>query len=232
MAALEATSNRSRSEAQKARYACAAVNIDHVCEHCSRIFRPKRSERTKYCSRECAYALRREQARGPAPKPKPDRKCVTCQAPLTQERARKCEPCRAPTGYVAREKVSRPCEMCGAIVTGTAAKRVCRPCLVRKTRPIRKHRGRARHHGVAYEAIDPVKVFDRDGWRCQVCGVKTPKAKRGTFAPNAPELDHRIPMALGGGHLWSNVQCCCRACNGAKGATQVLGQINLFPAAL
>jgi 5-methylcytosine-specific restriction endonuclease McrA len=72
-------------------------------------------------------------------------------------------------------------------------------------------------------------VLDRDGWRCQMCGVKTPKRLRGTFDDRAPELDHRVPMAMGGGHVWDNVQCSCRRCNAAKNAMAVLGQTNLFP---
>jgi hypothetical protein len=42
----------------------------------------------------------------------------------------------------------------------------------------------------------------------------------------APELDHIIPLASGGAHVWDNVQCTCRKCNGEKGA-EVLGQLRL-----
>lgn len=76
------------------------------------------------------------------------------------------------------------------------------------------------------QAIDPFKVFDRDKWRCQLCGVSTPKRLRGTYVDKAPELDHVVPLALGGSHTWANVQCACRACNSRKGA-RALGQIGL-----
>ena len=91
------------------------------------------------------------------------------------------------------------------------------------------HRRRARYYGVNYESINPITVFNRDGWRCQVCGVRTPKKARGTYQQNAPELDHRIPMVLGGSHTWDNVQCACRSCNAEKGGTKVIGQLHLFP---
>ena len=46
----------------------------------------------------------------------------------------------------------------------------------------------------------------------------------GTCDPRAPELDHIVPLALGGAHVPENVQDACRACNSAKGATD-RGQI-------
>lgn len=92
------------------------------------------------------------------------------------------------------------------------------------------NRSRARRFGVPYEQIDPIEVFGRDRWRCQICGRKTPKSRRGTLADNAPELEHRIPMALGGPHTMANVQCACRRCNMAKGARRVVGQLPLWDA--
>lgn len=67
--------------------------------------------------------------------------------------------------------------------------------------------------------IDPIKVFERDGWRCHICGVNTPKRYRGTHKDCAPELEHIISIADGGSHTWGNVACSCRRCNGSKGAS-------------
>ncbi len=78
------------------------------------------------------------------------------------------------------------------------------------------------------ETFDPILALDRDGWRCQICGVKTPKKLRGTFKPNAPELDHIIPLAQGGAHSPANTQCACRACNLDKSDKAVIGQRGLF----
>ena len=80
------------------------------------------------------------------------------------------------------------------------------------------------------ERIVPFKVFDRDGWRCQICGKDTPKARRGTTRSNAPELDHRRPLSKGGLHTYENTQCSCRACNVAKGNKSEAGQMPLFVA--
>lgn len=92
----------------------------------------------------------------------------------------------------------------------------------------KEHRHRARHFGVEYEPVNVLKVFARDGWTCQICGCKAPVRLRGKNKPSSPELDHRVPMSKGGGHLYSNVQCACRRCNGAKGNSSNAGQIPLF----
>ena len=75
---------------------------------------------------------------------------------------------------------------------------------------------RARKAGVAYEPIDRGKVFERDGWICQLCGELTPRELIGTNDKREPTLDHRIAMANDGPHLYGNVQCACRGCNERK----------------
>ena len=86
------------------------------------------------------------------------------------------------------------------------------------------HRSRARRYGCEYEPVNRLKVFERDGWRCRICGRLTPRELLGALEDNAPELDHVIPLSKGGGHLWSNVQCACRECNSRKGAMMPWGQ--------
>jgi 5-methylcytosine-specific restriction endonuclease McrA len=70
--------------------------------------------------------------------------------------------------------------------------------------------------GAPLTTVDPFTVFDRDGWRCRACGTVTPKELRGTIEPNAPELDHVVPLAMGGGHTYKNTQLLCRSCNRLK----------------
>lgn len=89
------------------------------------------------------------------------------------------------------------------------------------------NRKRARKYGAYYEPVNPIKVFDRDKWICQLCGIKTPKALRNTYEDNAPELDHIIPISLKGAHSYLNTQCSCRKCNSAK-SNKPLGQLLMF----
>ena len=52
--------------------------------------------------------------------------------------------------------------------------------------------------------------------------------RRGTRYSNAPELDHRVPISKGGTHLYTNVQCACRDCNGKKSNRSTVGQLPMF----
>lgn len=76
---------------------------------------------------------------------------------------------------------------------------------------------RARKRTNSCEPVDPIKVFERDGYICKICGCQTPITFRGSWLPYAPELDHIIPLSKGGEHTYKNTQCTCRACNQSKG---------------
>ena len=125
----------------------------------------------------------------------------------------------------------RACDVCGDEFTQErrwqrTCSEECAAAAERKHRRIAKSRRRAMIRGREHEAIDPIKVFERDGWRCQLCQRKLRPEDRGTYKPRAPELDHVRSLAEGGTHTWGNVQCACRACNLAKGATSA-GQLGL-----
>jgi 5-methylcytosine-specific restriction endonuclease McrA len=81
--------------------------------------------------------------------------------------------------------------------------------LVRCTRVRRAQIGRR---------FDPFEVFERDGWRCHICGKLTKRSLRGQKVPLAPELDHIMPLSKGGEHSLSNTACACFSCNARKGA--------------
>jgi 5-methylcytosine-specific restriction endonuclease McrA len=80
-----------------------------------------------------------------------------------------------------------------------------------------KRKARIRGAGETHN-IDPIKVFDRDGWKCHICGIRTPRKHRGTYRDDAPELEHIVSLADGGSHTWGNVACACRKCNISKGS--------------
>lgn len=100
-------------------------------------------------------------------------------------------------------------------------------CLHRNMHRIRRHKERAILRLVKVETVDPIKVFRRDGWICQICKRKLQNKDRGTYKDTAPELDHIIPLSKGGEHSYRNTQCACRKCNADKKG-DVRGQIRLF----
>lgn len=67
------------------------------------------------------------------------------------------------------------------------------------------------------EPVDAFRVYDRDGWRCQLCRRPVDRALDGN-ARMGPTLDHVVPLALGGEHSYANTQLAHRRCNLAKGA--------------
>jgi len=98
------------------------------------------------------------------------------------------------------------------------------------------HRGdfksRAMLYGVRYTNVSRRVVFERDGWRCQLCGhAVLRKAKRHKVTrrlhPRTASLDHIIPMVKGGDHVERNCQCACLSCNVRKHARRI-GQTRLF----
>lgn len=129
-----------------------------------------------------------------------------------------------------------PCVVCGndcGYVFGRSKKYCSKECMrsteeFKDARRAHKSKRKALMRGVHAEAFAPSKVFDRDGWKCQICGVSTPKSRRGTMHANAPELDHITPLSKGGHHTKANTQCACRSCNGWKSDRMVVGQIGLF----
>jgi 5-methylcytosine-specific restriction endonuclease McrA len=86
-----------------------------------------------------------------------------------------------------------------------------------RTNRIKWAADRAKKNGVDFERFDPFEIFERDGWRCYICGDPTPKELRGTRHPKAPELDHIVPISAGGPHTRENTACACKACNFEKG---------------
>jgi 5-methylcytosine-specific restriction endonuclease McrA len=138
-----------------------------------------------------------------------------------------------------KDRASASCLTCGCPCGGgkTNPRKYCSKACKAKTEWFKAGRRKQHAKRSAIErgdkharSIDPLKVLERDGWKCQICMRQTPKGLRGTYKDNAPELDHIIPLSKGGKHEWSNLQCACRACNGRKSDGPPVGQLGLFTA--
>jgi 5-methylcytosine-specific restriction endonuclease McrA len=137
----------------------------------------------------------------------------------------------------AERKAQAKCATCGKPVGRSyndfPKKYCCRECReAGEVTQVVRRRSRSAYYAAkktnTVERFDPIEVFERDGWRCQICGISTPKRLRGTTRPNAPELDHVVPISRNGAHARWNTQCACRGCNKAKSNKVVIGQIGLF----
>lgn len=204
-------------------------SVKSNCQHCGKAFVPKRADRNKYCS-DCKGKFHRK-TRGIEPvivsvcvmcgcHSKNATCSDACQRALIKEQTRL-------YGIATKVLKPRPCKECGKQFTpeyGNKRRVFCSDeCLQRRARRIGKAARRARLKNVRREPIDPIKVFERDGWKCHICKKHTPRRLRGTIEDMAPEMDHIIPLAQGGSHTWDNVACACRKCNSGKGS-QIIGQ--------
>jgi 5-methylcytosine-specific restriction endonuclease McrA len=58
------------------------------------------------------------------------------------------------------------------------------------------------------------RVYHRDKGICQLCGVAVPPpGSCSPNNPNAPQLDHVVPLMLGGDHTYDNIRLAHNACN-------------------
>lgn len=199
------------------------------CKYCGTAYRPKRSDRTNFCSRDCAYAYRRENA---LPKERGQfsvvrfQHCVECQKLFSTNQpnalycSRKCT-ARHFNRQTNGEKPICTCKECGTEFQrpyGDVRRFYCsEDCMAKSVKRSARQARKAKQRSVTVEMFNPISVLIRDNWKCRICGVDTPRVLRGSYAPNAPELDHIIPLSRGGKHSMANTQCACRKCNALKG---------------
>lgn len=153
----------------------------------------------KYCSDDC---LPKKEYIGPT------------TTLMTQ--VKRCNVCEQEFEYV--RSMGRPPQQCSD---------ECKKVVLTRCRRIARSRRKAKVREVTIERVDPFVVFDRDGWKCKLCGIDTPKDLRGTWKPNAPELDHIMPISKGGPHSYLNTQCTCRKCN-MKKSDNILPNISAY----
>lgn len=240
------------ANAHQTRSANARKRNERTCKKCSKTFwvkslsgaaRKGLTNEGQFCSRKCLGEARTEHAalrRGVQAKAKRlEVKTCPCGCVISglAKACAECKRLRAKELYTAaavQRRASRatpppiPCKRCGEMFPPQlkqGKKNVfCTKDCCRAFHRGDNHRQRARRYGVTYHPVSPHAVLARDRYRCMICGAKTPKRLRGTQSPRAPEVDHRIPLAMGGSHTWDNLQCACRSCNLAKGGATAAGQ--------
>jgi 5-methylcytosine-specific restriction endonuclease McrA len=89
------------------------------------------------------------------------------------------------------------------------------------------HRKRTRSKGLERDRILPREIFDRDGWRCHLCGRRVNSRLRAPH-PGSATLDHITPVSKGGPHTRANVAIAHLSCNSAKRDRSVGEQLLLL----
>ena len=200
-----------------------------LCRGCSSAVPPQRApgRRREWCSNACRTATRRRE----------DHPYYARQLQYHRDRVRQrrstmtvdCWKCGRPveqtilgrlrgrcadrtTCRVALLLDVRPCVRCSTVFQPTARRVVrCESC-----------RGRQRPERVASHRV--VKrmaqaIFDRDGWRCQLCGGHLDASLIGQrHNHQRPSIDHVVPLSRGGTDDATNLQAAHLRCNEMKGA--------------
>jgi 5-methylcytosine-specific restriction endonuclease McrA len=172
-----------------------------TCEHCGgNLTKPRRGPMPRYCSASC--------------------------------RARACTARAAADGRLARWNATRAarlrvdptdktCPYCGAMFETTrptndltCGSKSCRRAHQRqRVIPYVDHRRRVVRAG---EIFDRFEIFERDGWRCGICGEHVDSALEHPH-PLSASIDHVVPLGRGGEHRRSNVRCAHLICNNRRG---------------
>lgn len=210
----------------------AVADCTRECRYCGNSFvRASKGEPTKYCNHDCRRAEVRRRDREYCKKPRDTSRLPMCSAHGCDTRSVSKGLCfKHYFRDRANGSMSLRCGWCGEL-KASDGRGYCAGCAMAARRATASKRNADRRSKVSSgDRIDPIRVFERDGWRCHLCGRATPKRLRGTARPRAPELDHIVTLADGGTHTWGNVACACRECNSNKGARS-LGQLGLAIAA-
>lgn len=218
------------------------TNQERQCRQCGKVFMPKAVDRTEFCGRDCSFAWKAENKTPELSKVyywscrrcgqpqgyrrrKPPHRCEACESAYRSERARALHEQK-------RGDDARVCSVCGVSYQkpyGSAYRAFCSDECTDAAKKTTKHIERAKRWGVDYEPISKAKVFERDNWTCKLCGRKTRRHYINPWNARNPELDHIVPVSLGGSHTYDNVQCACSQCNARKGNRKAIGQLHLFP---
>lgn len=205
----------------------------HICENCGKEYRPKQADRTRFCSRECAFEWKTKQSQEKKQSEEKARieawpRCKQCGKPVKEYRHCFCsDECRKQN---ARDKaleygkkkhitIKVKCLECGVEFErgyGNKKRLFCSDkCNLKHNKQDHRRRARARKYTDQIEQFHAKEIFDRDKWICQICN-KPIKRDTKYSHPLSATIDHIVPLSKGGTHERGNVQCAHRVCNSRK----------------
>lgn len=124
------------------------------------------------------------------------------------------------------------CKWCEKVFSTTNQKNKCcsKECSKKHAnylKNIRKdHRYKIAKNNGKYEDITLAKLYEKDKGICYLCG-KHLILNDAYNRPEAPTIEHVIPISKGGTNTWNNVKLACRHCNNLKG-TKILINEGVF----
>ena len=222
---------------------------EYTCEQCGKVYRAKRKDRSRFCSRECCYAYEKEHGRPSRRKHrsfKPLPSCAVCGTQCSKpnhkfcsqdcrdEQRRRADRARRALLAVDVAHATYVCKTCGREFDyqyGTRRKSYCSAECAKKSAK-KSYRSAGNFNSFARKRL---RRLHGEEWR----SYYEPIIKRQVFniygnncymcgrklafnrvySPLQATIDHVLPLALGGEHTYDNVRPCCMECNSKKGAT-------------
>jgi hypothetical protein len=206
------------------------------CEWCKTEF-DRAHGKQRYCTKECQRLATRKK-----------RECMVCGGEILNHsrqnsyvRGMCCSPeCRGAykASQALKKKIDgfgppRTCRWCGVTFGygGEAYKGWCsKSCRSEYAKDYERrlgHERRAKQASVTFERFSPTYILERDKYICQACGAKTKPNTKPTH-PLYPNVDHIVPLSMGGEHSKKNCRCVCRTCNSKKCNRTLNDQLLLF----
>ena len=183
-----------------------------VCDHCG-VDAEVKKRSARYCSVKCfwdARAVRRAEELSARSQ------LVYVGPAAPRSELPRLHPVRRPVERRAewfKFFVQGPCSWCGDVFTDRAAslETMTKFC----SRRCQSRAGKAGRERFLISPVTRRAIYERDGWRCQLCGKRVGKKFHPSHA-RAPTLDHIVPQSLRGSDDPSNLQLAHRICNSIK----------------
>lgn len=97
-----------------------------------------------------------------------------------------------------------------------------------KSQERRESRRKALKNNTVTDLTSRDGILNRDGYICQRCKRKTRPDFKNYNHPLYPNVDHIVPLSLGGTDTADNKQCLCHKCNVEKHNTGTGDQLRMF----
>jgi len=196
-----------------------AAIYEHVCPWCGKTFKNHKKAcldgSSPHCSVGCYMAAceerreeRKRQKRLPVLHTNPDRTTARWLRRVAD---------RTSQGGTKGRFIGGTCKRCGS----TFVSRESGPhafCSDKCAHRHHEHVRRMRRRGAGCAPYARHEVFERDAWRCHICGKRV-RRNVGACHSLAPTIDHLVPLADGGTDELSNVACAHFICNSLRSNT-------------
>lgn len=214
-----------RSVCKGCRAAARAANPERhrkVCEACGAQYVTGRRE-GRVCSLACRWFI---DPMAPKVEVVPWAVCVFCRSWFTTRGGRRVCPqrgCQTLAWYPPWPQRTVECATCGSeFEARQGPARFCSDVCHRASPAFKagrrrlKRRRKAQQRGGERVPYRDADIFERDRWRCRLCGRPVHRSQQVPH-PQAATIDHIVPVAQGGADAPWNVQCAHFLCNSRKG---------------